>query len=279
MGAGSADNGPEPGEDSRIASSETRAVIRAAIALWLVATLLAAAFCKGRVLPIAGVAALCLAAVLSGASALDGAFARGAETRALAIVLPESGSAFLSLRTRAYLPPNGLDWAVSRAIRNPVLDCSHAESGSFGVWRHSLAKASFCLRATNDRTIDLEGMLSPNEWKAVSASASSFARSWPGAARGSAEPPHIEAAYPLAFLASGERGAWWTKVPGAAWVKADSPPDWLKDEAQWMLALRSAKRGIGMLAGSCPGDFLSIDIEGRPLREFRWAMPLPGVEE
>jgi len=279
MGSGSAANGPEPGEDSRLASRETRAIIRAAIAAWLVATLLAAACGKRRALPIAGVAALCLAAVLSGASTLDGAFARGAGARALALVLPESGSAFLSLRARAYLPPSGFDWAESRAIGNPAIASSDAESGSFGEWRHSLAKAAFSLRASSDRALDLEGMLSPEEWNAVSASASSFARSWMRRARGGTEPPHIESAYPLAFLASGEPVSWWTKVPGQAWVKSDSPPALLKDEAQWMLALRGAKRGIGLLAGSCPGDSLSISVEGRPLREIRWAMPLPGAEE
>jgi hypothetical protein len=271
LARGSEAAGKEPG-----VSSALRTLITAAIAAWLAAIFLAATFSRARVAPIAVVSGLFLAAVLAGGPALDRAFARGASLRALSLVLPESGSSFLSIRARAYASPASLDWASARAIGSPALAYSGTESGSFGEWRHSLAMAAFGIRSTNGRGIDLEGLLSPEEWGRISlGSTSAFPSSGAGLLRGGTEPPEVDSSYPLAFLASGEPAAWWAKEPGARWAKLEAAPVWLVGDAQRLLALRGERTELSLLAGSCPADRLALSLEGGKLSEITWAMPLP----
>jgi hypothetical protein len=258
------------------ATGETRAIIAAAIAAWLAATLLAAALGRGRAAPFASVAALCLAAVLAGGPALDRALARGADIQARALVLPGSGAAFLSLRADAYTPPSSLEWAAVSVLGKPSIAYSDEESGSFGEWRHSLPKAVFGLRRGEADGLDLEGMLGPGEWEELTAgSTSALAPRGGKSIRGETEPPGIESSSPLAFLAPGEPASWWTKAPGGPWAKSEAPPEWLGGDALWLASLRGGKRALAVLAGYCATDSLALGIEGGPLREIRWAMPLP----
>jgi hypothetical protein len=275
-GAGSIGRGPEAEGGAIGASSGFRALIAAAIAAWLFAIFLATILFRSRIAPLTAVSGLCLAAVFAGGPALDRALIRGAGVRALSLVLPESGAAFLSLRAKAYVSPSSLDWATARAIGTPSFAYSGTETGNFHEWRHTLTKAAFGIRTAGDGGIDLEAMLGPDEWRGIAAgSTTAFSSSRASPLRGGTEPPEVESSYPLAFLASGEPVAWWVKDPGAHWMKLKASPDWLEGDAPWLLALRGGKSSLSILAGSCPADSLALRVEGGPLGEVRWAMPLP----
>ena len=275
-GAGTLARGPESAGAVTGAPSGLRGIIAIAIAAWLAATLLSVRLSRAAFAPVVAVSGLCLAAVLAGGPSLDKAFLRGASVRALSLVLPESGSAFLSVRARSYASSASLDWASARAIGPPSLAFGGTESGSFREWRHSLTSVALGLKSMSGGGIDLEGMLGPEEWRGISrGSASAFSASGESLPRGGTEPPDVDSSYPLAFLASGEPAAWWARSPGAPWAKSEAAPEWLAGDAQWLLALRGGRSEFSILAGSCPAGLLSLSVEGGRLREIRWAMPLP----
>jgi len=273
-GAGSSGRGPVTTAEPVGPSSEAGKFIRAAIAAWLAATLLGAAIGRKRLAPLAAVSALGLASVLAGGGALDRALVRGASVRALALVLPGSGSAFLSLRAKAYVPPSSVDWAAARAIGAPSVSYSNLESGTFGEWEHAVPKAAFGLRGADSGGLELEAMVAPDEWMDIAAgSTGAFSRE--SRLQGGDGPPDVESSFPLAFLSEGAIPAWWNKDPGARWAKSEGPPAWLEGDAQWLTALRGGLGALSVLAGSCRADSLSVRAEGGALREIRWAMPLP----
>jgi hypothetical protein len=278
LGAGAIARAPESGAPEGGAAGASgatrgaRVAMAAAAAAWIAALVAAAALGRGKAAPLAAVAAICLAAVFAGSSALDRAMLRGASVRARALVVPGSGSAFLSLDAKAYRPSSSFEWAAIRALESPSFAYADEESGAFGEWRHSLIKAAFGLRAGDGSRLELETMLEPEEWDRLSAlSSAAPLRSQ----RGGKQPPEAESAYPLAFAEQGEPVAWWTKAPGAPWVKLKDAPGWLKDDEGWILSLRGGKRSLPLLAGRCAAGALALDVEGSALREVDWAMPLP----
>jgi hypothetical protein len=246
----------------------TRLAIAAASAAWVAALLLAALLGRGRAGPYAAVSAICLAAVLAGAPALDRAIRRGAGFSARALVLPDSGAAFLEFDARAYAPPSELEWVLVRAAGSPRFDWGDRESGAFGEWTHYMARAALGLRAGGEGSLKLEGMLDGAAWEAAGA-LSPLRRS------GDAGPPDVDSAYPLAFLGRGAPVPCWTKQPGEAWAKSEFPPNWLAEDEARLLSIRGGKGDRALLAGRCPGKAIELSVEGGPLSEISWAMPLP----
>jgi hypothetical protein len=257
------------------AAKKARFVIVAMVLAWLGATLAAAAFGRARAAPLAMAAAVGLAAVLAGSPALEAAFMRGASVRALALVLPDSGSAIVTLSAKAYAPSDALGWTDVRALRPLSVAYGGAEKGVMGEWRHGSPRAAFSLRLAQARELDLEAALGP---RSLAGSAlPSFARgAYP---RGGARPPDIESALPLAFLASGDDDSWWEKDPGGAWQKSKGPPPWIEDDAEWIRSVRGGRRALAVLAGSCDAASLGLSVAGGPVREMSWALPLPGGED
>jgi hypothetical protein len=248
-------------------------IVLAALAAWLAATLAAAALGKGGAAPIAAVAALSLGAALAGAPALDRAFIRGAEARLLVLELPESGSAFVSLRAGAYVPPEFLKWAEPRSIGGISIAYSEGEGGVIGEWRHELGKAAFSLRSASGGRMELEASLSSPLPAAIAGLSHGGAA---GRARpaGGLEPPALEGLGPLAYVAAGEPAAWWSKNPGARWAKHDFPPPWLEADSAWVLGLRCGPRALPVLVGLEQAPSFGVSVQGSPLGEALWALPL-----
>jgi hypothetical protein len=272
LGAGSLARAPAPPLPRPGPGGGARAAMTAASAAWIAALLLAAFFGRGRAAPFAAVSAIFLAAVLAGAPALDKAMRRGAAIGARALVLPGSGAAFVRVEAEAYRSPSVLEWAKPGAIGSPRFAYGDEEAGSFGEWRHGLAKASFGLGAGGVSRLGIEAMLEADRWEAVSSLPRPLVAGGP--ASGAGQPPEIEASSPLAFLAPGEQAAWWTREPGKAWAKSEDAPAWLTEGKPWLLSLRGAKGKVGLLAGRCPAEHLGFTAEGGPLPEIAWAMPL-----
>jgi hypothetical protein len=282
LGAGSLARAPgaraagDTNSSSRLArgAGESRAAIAAAAAAWLAALVLAAILGRGKAAPFAAVSAICLAAVLAGGPTLDKAIHRGAGASVRALVLPDSGAAFLGVGAEAYLPPESFDWAAVRAIGSPRLAYRDEESGIFGEWNHGMAKSAFGLRSGDRSGIELEAMLEPEEWEALSPfSIPSIDEKGPR--RGGKEPPEIGSSLPLAFLASGQPASWWTKEPGGNWTKSKAAPPWLAADEGWILSLRAGKASTALLAGRCAADGFDFTVGGCQLGEIGWAMPLP----
>jgi len=249
------------------------AVLAAALATWLASTLAAALLAKGRVAPIAALAGLALAAALAGGPALDASFMRGASVRALALALPGSGSAYLTLSARPYAPREPLAWMASRAASALPVAFGGSEEMRGGDWRHALPKASLSLRSSSQGSLELEASLSPAQFAAL-----------PGlprgpAPRGGSAPPELESAGPLAYLSSGAEESWWEKAPGARWARTKGPPGWIAADAAWVLGARGGSLARAVLAGTADAAPLGLRVAGGPVRDLRWAMPLPaGVD-
>jgi hypothetical protein len=253
-----------------------RATIAAASAAWVVALLLAALLGRGRAAPFAAVSAICLAAVLAGAPSLDRAIRRGASFSARALMLPESGAAFVELDARAYSPPSELEWALVRAAGSPRFRWGDSESGVLGEWRHDMARAAFGLRAGGAESLQLEGMLEGAAWETKLALSPDLRSVVAEAKLGDGAPPDVDSAYPLAFLGRGDPAPCWTKEPGKRWAKSEFPPSWLAEDEAWLFSLRGGKGDRPLLVGRCPGKAIELSVGGGPLREISWAMPLPG---
>ncbi len=265
ISASSVATGSRAGGNPDEAARKARLALLVAVAAWLAATAGAAVLGRGRrgsgALAIATVAAISLALVLAGRPALDRALMRGATARAVAIVLPESGSVLVSASVKGPVPSEAFAWTAIRARLPLAVAYAAGSEGGSAEWAHGLPRAAFSPLSTGGDDLALSAVLGRRAMAGSTMPA----------------PPLIDSPYAMAFIEAGAANPWWIKMPGARWEKIAETPSWLQEEARWLLGLREGRPGLSFVVGKGDAPSLGLSVAGGPLQELCWTVPLAGA--
>jgi hypothetical protein len=258
------------------ATKEARSLLFAALAAWLVAMIATILLARNRALPVALAALVALAVLVATSPTIDRALRRGSVIQATALVLPGRGSALVNFDARAASFAGPMAWAASRIGQAVPIEYAAQESGELDLsgdrpaeWRHGLARATYCIRASKGGSLSLEASLGTEASARLDIPQSPILRS-------GRLPPDLESGRPLAYIAEGESSAWWLRYPGEAWKRGEAIPPWLASRSRWINALRESAKGSALLFGLGKASGLGLRAAGGPARELLWVLPLAG---
>jgi len=271
-------------------ASRAEVVLLVALALWAAIAALASRNRKKSLLPVIAAAAASFAFALALAAPLEAMLRRGARVSTRALVLPEDGSAIVSIGVRTSFGDALREFLSVKALRGLRVEYGSLEGGLMSSassadgaafeWSHALPKAALSLRSSSRDALDLAGII---EFEALEGSG--FPREALDATF-SRELPELESSGRLAFALAapgspsgappgGSPGevAWLSRSDGR-WVPEPTAPSWVGNDASWIDALRSIAPGRPFLVGRCFAPALGLSVGGSAAAGLLWAMPV-----